>query len=322
MHAVRDASTQGRNASRMSRLRDRFTSNWVLELSVLLALAVAYDVVRSLPRTTPSIAVAHARAVLSAEGGLFHDIEVPLNRWVNGLPWLAIFACYVYAVLHYVVTPLIFFESRRRGGAQYWRGYWALVLASGFAVIGYALYPVAPPRLVPQIDIDDVMSAYAYAGWWGNAASAPHGLGDMTNQFAAMPSMHFGWALWCAVQMWGFRTRVWRLLAVAYPALVAVAVVATGNHYVLDVAAGGACVVLAYSIVYWLQVRLARRSSTREATSEPRPDAPPPPSGAEPDQAAVLTDRGDVARPMSEAGVGTSQADHWTHGRVSCSDHH
>jgi hypothetical protein len=254
-------------------LRDRFTSNWLLELSVLLVLAVAYDVVRGEVNSNATTAYTHARAVLSAEGSLFTDVEVPMNGWIKGLPWLAILACYIYAVMHYVVTPLIFVESRRRGGAKYWRGYWSLVLASGLAVAVYALYPVAPPRLVPRIDIDDVMSLYAYAGWWGNAASAPHGLGDMTNQFAAMPSMHFGWALWCAVQMWGFRSRLWRVLAVAYPTIVAGAVLATGNHYILDVAAGGACVIVAFVVVYALQARLAARTITRKRLRAPSVDA-------------------------------------------------
>jgi PAP2 superfamily len=211
--------------------------------------------------------VAHARSIMSAEGVLFHDIELPLNSWVVGLPWIAIVACYVYAAMHYVVTPVIFFVSRSKGGSQYWRGYWALVVASGLAVAIYALYPVAPPRLVPSIDIDDVMRDYSYAGWWGDAASAPHGLGDATNQFAAMPSMHVGWALWCAVQMWGFRARIWRVLAVLYPLLVAVVVLATGNHFLLDIVGGGLCVVVAYVVVRWVSTRTGRGSPDQPATA-------------------------------------------------------
>ena len=111
----------------------------------------------------------------------------------------AVVACYIYAVLHYVATPTVFFLSRRRGGWQYWRGYWALAIGSGFALIGYALYPAAPPRLASTTGIVDVMAHFSQYGWWGGAASAPRGIGDATNQYAAMPSMHFGWSLWCAV---------------------------------------------------------------------------------------------------------------------------
>jgi hypothetical protein len=56
----------------------------------------------------------------------------------------------------------------------------------------YALYPVAPPRLVPDLGVLDVLRDYADHGWWGSAASAPRGIGDATNQYAALPSMQAG----------------------------------------------------------------------------------------------------------------------------------
>lgn len=242
--------------SLLASLRRRFARSWLLELAVLVSLAFAYNVVRGLPHTSRDVAVQHAYQIVSFEGAVFDLIEDRLNTWLGGLAWLAIVACYVYAVLHYLVTPAVLILSRRRGGAQYWRGYWSLVLATGIAVAGYAFYPVAPPRLVPKDGIVDVMREYAYAGWWGGQASAPHGLGDATNQFAALPSMHFGWALWCGILMWGFGSRVWRVLAVTYPALVAFVVLSTGNHYVVDVLAGGVCVLVAYAVVYIVSTRI------------------------------------------------------------------
>jgi len=193
-------------------------------------------------------------------------------------------SCYYYALLHYAATPIVFFMSRRRGGWQYWRGYWALIIASGTALVVYALYPLAPPRLTPGIGIIDIMREYAAYGWWGSAASAPRGIGDATNQFAAMPSMHFGWALWCGIQMWGFKTKVWRILAVAYPSVLVLVVLATGNHYFLDVVGGGFCVLFGYGVVELIgrKTRSRRNASTEQAAvakpeSAPRtnpPDAP------------------------------------------------
>ena len=249
-----------------------FSHNWFIELSVFVALVIAYNFVRSMPEITPALAYEHAHRILAAEGALFDYVELPLNEWVVGVPTVAIAACYVYAIFHYFATPVIFFLSRHRGGWQYWRGYWTLVLASAFALVGYALYPVAPPRLVPGLDIIDVMRAFADYGWWGSAASAPRGIGDATNQFAAMPSMHLGWALWCAVQMWGFGSRIWRTLAVVYPSILTFAVLATGNHFVLDVVAGAACVVVAYLVVQGAG-RLVRQR-LRSTASATRPAAP------------------------------------------------
>jgi hypothetical protein len=230
----------------------------VNELVVLVLLFVGYNVVRALPDTTESTAVEHAHRLLSLEGPLFGHLELPLNAWLDHIPPLAVAACYSYAALHYLATPLVLLISRHRGGWRYRRGYWTLVFASALALVGYALYPVAPPRLVPGLGVIDVLRTYAGYGWWGSAASAPRGIGDATNQFAALPSMHFGWALWCAMQMWGFGTRTWRVLAVAYPGLLAVIVLGTGNHFLLDVLAGAACVLVAHLAIETAHRRRAR----------------------------------------------------------------
>src|SRR6202008_2136354 len=104
----------------------------------------------------------------------------------------------------------------------------ALVIVSALALVVYALYPVAPPRLVPDIDIVDVMRSFSQYGWWGAAPQAPRGIGAPTNQFAALPSMHFGGALWWGIQMWGFGSRFWRVLALLYPTLLTIVVIGTG----------------------------------------------------------------------------------------------
>jgi hypothetical protein len=261
----------------------------VNELVALLLLLVAYDVVRALPDTTASVAVAHARLLLSLEGPLFSHLELPLNAWLDSVPPLAVAACYYYAALHYLATPLVLLVSRSRGGWPYWRGYWTLVLASALALVGYALYPVAPPRLVPGPGVIDVLRTYADYGWWGSAASAPRGIGDATNQFAALPSMHFGWALWCAIQMWGFRSRVWRVLAVVYPSLLAFVVLATGNHLLVDVLAGATCVLAAR-----LAVEAVHRRRVPRFAAAPAAVLPGSSGGAGPTSVAPP---GEVVRP-------------------------
>jgi hypothetical protein len=112
-----------------------------------------------------------------------------------------------------------------------------LVMGSGLALVGVALLPTAPPRLMDGYT--DVLAAYSGWGWWGQAASAPDGLAWLTNQLAAMPSLHVGWAVWCGALLWQHAAHpTMRALGVAYPLLTAVVVVAKVNHYLLDVAAG------------------------------------------------------------------------------------
>ncbi|MCD4527264.1 phosphatase PAP2 family protein [Nocardioides sp. cx-173] len=188
---------------------------------------------------------------------------MPLNTWIGTVPVVAVTACYFYALMHYVMTPAVLLLSRRHGGWHYWRGYWAIVLASALALAVYAAWPAAPPRLMPDLGIADVMRDFSAYGWWGSAASAPRGIGDATNQYAAMPSLHFGWSLWCAIQLWGLPSRAWRVVAVAYPSLQVLVVLATGNHFLLDVLGGAACVVLAYAVVGLLHRAATSRAGAR-----------------------------------------------------------
>ena len=140
------------------------------------------------------------------------------------------------------------------------------IVASAIALVIYANWPLAPPRLMPELGTIDVMQHFAAAGWWGDAASAPRGLGDATNQFAAMPSLHFGWSLWCGIQMWGFGKRWWRVAAVTYPTLQVIVVLATANHFFLDVLGGATCIVAGYAIVTVIGRALGKTGSKTGST--------------------------------------------------------
>jgi hypothetical protein len=235
--------------SRAVGLRRVVFSRAVIELGAMAILAVIYNTVRAGGGSNEAVAMAHARDIARIEGWIFDHLELSLDHWIVGVPVLAVAACYFYALMHYVMTPTILVLSRRRGGWKYWRGYWALVVGSAIALVIYANWPLAPPRLMPELGTIDVMQHFADAGWWGDAASAPRGLGDATNQFAAMPSLHFGWSLWCGIQMWGFGGRWWKVAGFTYPALQVVVVLATANHFLLDVLGGATCILLGYAVV-------------------------------------------------------------------------
>ena len=102
---------------------------------------------------------------------------------------------------------------------------------------------MAPPRMLPGFV--DTLASTASLGWWGSDASAPRGLGDLTNQLAAMPSLHVGWAVWVPGSSTGGSRRWVRLLGVAYPVGTTLVVVSTANHYLLDAVAGAAVVAVA-----------------------------------------------------------------------------
>jgi membrane-associated phospholipid phosphatase len=134
----------------------------------------------------------------------------------------------------------------------------ALVGATLVALTCYLLVPTAPPRLVGGYH--DLLAATADIGWWSTSASAPRGLGGLTNQLAAMPSMHAGWAVWSALALHAYaRSRSVRTLGWLHAVATAVVVVGTGNHWSLDVVAGAALVALFWALVHSTETRPTRR---------------------------------------------------------------
>ena len=227
--------------------------HWAREVALLATLYVGYSAARLVTGADLPGALAHAQDLLNIETALHLDIEAPANEALEAVPVLAVAASYWYSLLHYLVTPAVLFWAYRARPMAYRRVRDTLVIASVLGLVGFALVPMAPPRMLPGFV--DTLAMTSNAGWWGDDASAPRGLGELTNQLAAMPSLHVGWAVWVAWVVVRLAQRRWvRLLALAYPVVTTLVVVATANHYLLDAVAGAAVVALA--------VRLSRRTST------------------------------------------------------------
>ncbi|HEX7188660.1 MAG TPA: phosphatase PAP2 family protein [Actinomycetes bacterium] len=231
------------------------------ELTLLALLYLAYSAARLVADPDLTTATANAHSLLRVEGDLSLDIERPVNAVLAALPALALASSYWYSLLHYVVTPAVLLWVYRSHPDRYRPARNGLVLGSALGIVGFALLPVAPPRMLPGYV--DTLAATSDHGWWGADASAPRGLGSLTNELAAMPSLHVGWALWCAAVVLLCASRRWvRVLAVAYPVATTVVVVATANHYLLDAVAGavviGAGALLARAPLQLPRLRLRR----------------------------------------------------------------
>ncbi|HET7530761.1 MAG TPA: phosphatase PAP2 family protein [Mycobacteriales bacterium] len=235
-------------ASRRARLRALFArivrKRGLRELLLIAFVYFIYDTSRFFVEGRQATAFAHALSVLHLESMLDVAWEQTVNQAVSAHRVLAVPADYMYATLHYVVTPLVLIWLWRRHRGHYSRARTTLMVATVFGLIGFTLLPVAPPRMLPGFV--DTMSQYSHLGWWSHDASAPRGVGQFTNEFAAMPSLHVGWALWCGWQLVRHgRHRITQGFGVFYPALTTIVVIATGNHYLLDAVAGVAVVGLA-----------------------------------------------------------------------------
>jgi PAP2 superfamily len=235
-----------------------------VELGLLALLYVGYSLARLVGQADVPQATSHAYQLLHIEGALHLDVERSANLLLESFPLMALIGSYWYSLLHYVVTPAVLLWAYRRHPLDYRRVRNALVIGSAIGLVGFTLLPMAPPRMLPGYV--DTLATTAQHGWWGGEASAPKGLGALTNQLAAMPSLHVGWALWCAWVVAMLATRRWvRVAALAYPIGTTLVVVGTANHYVLDAVAGVAVIVVG--------MRLARRvPATAPPEQEPRPE--------------------------------------------------
>ena len=132
------------------------------------------------------------------------------------------------------------------------------------ALVGYYFFPLAPPRLMNGGHfVDTVMVDQT----WGSMASGD--LKHMSNQYAAMPSMHIGWSLWCGVVIFALAPKWWmKALGLLHPFFTVSAIVATGNHWILDAAGGAAVVAAGFGLADVFQGPRARSRPQPVRTSE------------------------------------------------------
>lgn len=218
----------------------------IRELALLAGLYLAYSLARDVSSNDPAVAHAHAAAIIAMENPLHLDLE----HWLNDVFWshraTAVVASLYYASAHYVVTPTVLAWMWFRRRDTYVPVRRALVLATATALLVYLLWPATPPRLYG--DFHDILASTSNVGWWSQSASAPKGLGGLTDQLAAMPSMHVGWALWCALTLQqNARWVAVRGLGWAHLAMTTVVVIGTGNHWTLDALAGAAVMAAAWT---------------------------------------------------------------------------
>jgi hypothetical protein len=223
---------------------------WARELALLLGVYVLYSLGRLVAGADVGAAMNRGAELLTFEDQFSWLSEVRLNEALQSVPVLAVAAAYWYSLLHYTVTPAVLVWLRRRHPGSYGSARTALVVATLLGLVGFWLYPTAPPRMLADRGFVDTLAAFSNWGWWSADASAPKGLGSLTNEFAAMPSLHVGWSVWVG---WYVAThsnrRLVRIAAIAYPILTTLVVVATANHYWLDAVAGAALVAAVIGVV-------------------------------------------------------------------------
>lgn len=225
------------------------------ELIVVICLYVGYTSSRLLASDNKDAAVHRARELLKIERAVRLNWEHPINSFFVHHSTIGLLGCFWYATAHYIVTAGVLLWLYFQGRDAYLPARRALMVATIFALCFYLMLPTAPPRFLGGFT--DVLAIHADQGWWGADASAPKGMGHMTNELAAFPSLHAGWSLWCALVLQRHaRWRIVKILGWAGAFITAAVVVGTANHWVLDVIVGWMVVIGGVVAVWELTPRL------------------------------------------------------------------
>ena len=245
-----------------------------LEIVLIFALWVLYSLARLLADADMKEALTRAERLLHIERLLGISWETPLNRLFTDHRFIGLIGSYWYATLHYVVTVGVLVWLWRLGADRYGPARRALVIGTILGLLAYLSMPTAPPRFISGYV--DVLSLHAADGWWGADASAPRGLGGLTNELAAFPSLHAGWSLWVALALQTYATRRWvHVLGWLYAVGTAIVIIGTGNHWVIDALVGWLVVLVGWVAAMQMgrmPIRsLWRRRTARRPSGEPAP---------------------------------------------------
>ncbi|MGW6195130.1 phosphatase PAP2 family protein [Kribbella sp. NPDC055110] len=198
----------------------------VKEIALLAALFGVYNLGRFLSAEHAGSAFRHADELIRWEAWLRLPSEATFQHHALKIDGLAQLANVFYASVHFPLTAVVLLWLLIRRPAEYGKARWALASLTGLALIGHMFFPLAPPRMMP--------------GWvdtgvqLGQSVYGPSTHSGVANQFAAMPSLHVGWALMVAVFLIRATRSRWRWLWIAHPLLTFTVVVVTANHYWLD----------------------------------------------------------------------------------------
>lgn len=235
----------------------RFTERIGLHEAVIVVVAfLIYFFVRGLVVDRAGQALVNANDIISFEQKLGIYWEIQMQGWIldsyvliKAMNWV-----YFWGHMPLVILFAIWLYIRHRYAYSLVRN--AFLASGAIAVIVYATFPVAPPRLVPFAGYVDTMALFDKVGYNAQEVSA------FVNPFAAVPSLHFGWSLLLgAVIAKVAGNPVMKVLGVVWPVAMFFSVVMTGNHFIIDAVAGAIVSFMGLGIAYALHLVLERYRS-------------------------------------------------------------
>jgi hypothetical protein len=261
---VQDVTTTTRpDRSTPERFREKGRS-WAAvprELLVAVLGVLIYFGVRGRTEGNVDRAVQNARGVVDVERALGINVEAQVQGWGQGSDWFVSVVNWIYIWGHWPVISMTLLWLVVRHPATYVVTRNAMLLSGASGMVVFAVFPLAPPRLM-DLGLLDTVTEYSSS----YRVLQPPGF---VNQYAAMPSLHMGWDLLIGMAIVGSAGSLWlRALGALLPALMGWAVIATANHYVVDLVAGVVLVLVCHAV--------ASRRAQHHGVSDRRSERPRP----------------------------------------------
>jgi hypothetical protein len=234
-------------------------------LALVAVAFLLYFIVRANVIDRPDVALENARRLIDIEAALGLQHELRAQDAVMGSRLAVRFFNFVYFWLDFPLIAgvglLMYFRRR----AQYTFARDAILSSGACALLAYSLFPVAPPRLVPETGLVDTLQAFNNLSYQAQSTSF------FVNPYAAMPSLHVGWAVLLAVGVWlAFPgNRLVQALAVAHPVTQWASTVVTGNHFWID--GVGGLVAAALGLVFAVVMQRWGYQALRDVVNSRRP---------------------------------------------------
>jgi len=222
------------------------------QILIWFGFVLAYQVVRGIADRSPSVAFENARGVIDFERHATGLWELSLQSWTESFHLLGLLTSWTYWLSQFAVVGLALLWVYFRHYSHFIRFRNLLMLANVIGLAGYVLLPTAPPRYFPELGFVDTLAAVGTANHGSTLVELA------SNPYAAMPSLHAADALIVGVTLALLVRRSWlKALWLMWPAWVSFAVMATANHFWLDIAAGIAVVLVAAAVIHGPTVKRA-----------------------------------------------------------------
>jgi PAP2 superfamily len=245
--------------------------HWYTEALAILAVYLVYTAIRNTfgsATVGPEHAFNNARHVIDFERDLGMFVEEGFQDVFIGHKLFLQFWNVFYGTFHFLVTIFALIWTYRRFPERYplWRN--TIIFTTLLGLIGFALFPLMPPRLLDDCGPFGACASYGfvdtlavYGGLWSFDSGAMQGL---SNQYAAMPSLHFAWSTWCFLVLYRYLpNRPARIAIALYPWLTLFGIVVTANHYWLDAVGGALALAVGYGLARGVQALVTWRRESR-----------------------------------------------------------